>query len=115
MTGFSRNFIRILSIIDRPFSWVTNLFRFYLPEKYIQNKENKDNEHKSPIHLSSSDLLLGSIIGDMADFGLTIFEDKVKETSGNLNDLVEIARRVKDSASNIYFSARRKRGNEELI
>ena len=58
--------------------------------------------------------MIGAIIGDMADFGLIIFEDKVKETSGNLNDLVEIARRVKDSASNIYFSARRRRAQENI-
>lgn len=114
LTGFLRNSVRLLSIIDRPFMWVTNFFRFYLPEKYIQKNNNKDNEHKLPMNISHSDLLLGSIVGDMADFGLTIFEDKIKESSGNLNHLVEIARRLKDSASNIYFSRRRKRALEEL-
>ncbi|MBI1858638.1 MAG: hypothetical protein HYR97_05965 [Candidatus Melainabacteria bacterium] len=104
--GIPRNTFRILSVIDRPFFWITDFFRYYLPEKSIQ--KGSTQEHDSNI-FSYPDLLAGSIVGDMLDFGLLVFEDKIKDTSGNLNHVVEIARRVKDSANDIYFSRRRKR------
>lgn len=114
ITGIPRNTFRILSVIDKPFFWFTNLFRFYFPEKYIQNKISKEGNHRSPGSLTHSDLLLGSVIGDIADFGLVIFEDKIKDSSGSFNHIVEIARRMKDSASDIYFAKRRTRALNDL-
>ena len=104
ITGISRNTFRILSVIDRPFFWFTYLFRFYFPEKFTQKEKG----------ISRPDLLLGSVAADVIDFGLIAFEDKVKDTSGSINQFVELARKFKDSAQDIYFSARRKRGLEEL-
>lgn len=104
ITGISRNAFRILSVIDKPFFWFTHLFRFYLPEKFTQKEEG----------INRSDLLLGGVAADVIDFGLLVFEDKIKDTSGSLNQFVELARKFKDSAYDIYFSARRKRGLEEL-
>lgn len=114
LSGIPRNTIRILSAIDRPFFWLTNMFRFYLPEKYIQNSQLKESNGKVFNHLSYSDLLLGSTIGEIADFTLLAFEDKVKESSGMIQHLVEIIRKAIQSTSDIYFSVRRKRALEEL-
>lgn len=116
ITGIPRNIIRLCSVIDRPFVWLVNIFRFYLPEKHLQKreKEQAENKHKPFNFIGTPDLLLGSVIGDMADFLLIAFEDKIKESSGSIQHLVEIARRVKDSASDIYFAARRRRAAHEL-
>lgn len=111
ITGIPRNVIRILSVIDKPFFWITNLFRFYLPEKHIQ-KTKEDNTHG---HLSYSDLLAASTIGDILDFGFLLFEDKIKDSSGNINHIAGILRRITSSLSDIYFSARRQRAHKDLI
>lgn len=116
ITGIPRNIIRLCSVIDRPFVWLVNIFRFYLPEKHLQKreKEQAENKHKPLNFIGTPDLLLGSVIGDMADFLLIAFEDKIKESSGSIQHLVEIARRIKDSASDIYFAARRRRAALEI-
>lgn len=117
LEGLPRNTLRVLSVIDRPILWFTNIFGFYLPEKHIQKKQvlNDENKHKIFNGLSHSDLLLGSTIADILDFGLIAVEDTIKDSSGSINHIIEIARKVKDSASDIYFSARRKRAAEELL
>lgn len=115
LTGLSRNLIRMLSIIDRPFVWSVNLFRFYFPEKCIQSSQNKDQKHKLFNFLSFSDLNLASTIGDIGDFALVLFEDKIKESTGSINHLVEIGRRIKDSAGDIYLSTRRRRAAIDLL
>lgn len=114
--GIPRNLFRILSVIDKPIFWLTNTFRFYLPEKYIQRKHSQNNESKHKVfnNLSYSDLLAGTTIADILDFGLIVFEDKLKDSSGSINHIVEIARKIKDSASDIYFSARRRRAAKEF-
>lgn len=110
--GFARNTIRVLSMIDRPFNWGVNLFRFYIPEKTVKNERHPDNKIL-PDSLPNepgdkSDFLLGATIGDMFDFGTVLFEDQIKESSGMVNHLIEIIRRLSSSASDIYFSTRRK-------
>lgn len=112
LSGALRNIIRLLSVIDRPFFWATNFFRFYLPEKHIQNKQAKETNNK--IHLSHSDILAGSILGDMLDFILIALEDKIKESSNAIQHTVEIIRRITHSASDIYFSMRRNRASSYL-
>jgi len=116
ITGIPRNIIRLCSVIDRPFVWFVNIFRFYLPEKHLQKREREhpENKRKTFNHIGVPDLLLGSVIGDAADFLLIAFEDKIKESSGSIQHLVEIVRRLKDSVSDIYFSARRRRAALEL-
>ena len=111
--GFSRNCVRLLSVIDRPFFWATNFFRYYLPEKLTQTSGSK--EHGITDVMDSPKLLLTSMIGDAVDFGTLIFEDSIKESSGMINHLVEVTRRVTQSASDIYFSARRKQAARDLF
>ena len=115
ITGLPRNFIRILSIIDRPFLWSVNLFRFYFPEKCIHSSLDQDHKHRLFRFLSLSDLNLFSTVVDVGDFASILFEDKIKESTGSVNHLVEIARRIKDSASDIYISTRRRRAAIDLL
>ncbi len=111
--GIPRNIVRLLSAIDRPFFWFTNFFRYYLPEKLTQNTESK--KHGITDVMDSPNLLLASIAGDVIDFGTLMFEDSIKESSGMINHLIEVTRRVTQSASDIYFSARRKQAARNLI
>ncbi len=109
--GLPRTMIRLLSVIDRPLVWANNIFRFYIPEKLICDDKDRNKLFPS---VTLSDLLLTSTIADMFDFGFTIGENKLNESSGNLQHLIEIGRRLKDSAQDIYFAARRRKGLEEL-
>ena len=109
--GLPRTTIRLLSVIDRPILWLNNIFRFYLPEKILRGDQNRN---KLFPWITLSDLLLTSTITDIFDFGLIIAENKIKESSGSIQHLIEIGRRLKDSAQDIYFSARRRRGLEEF-
>lgn len=110
--GFTRNAVRFLSMIDRPFAWATNYLRFYKPEKTLKNERHPDDKVLPDSFPNEpgdkSDFLKFSIFGDMFDFATVIFEDKIKESSGMMNHLIEIIRRVTCSASDIYFSTRRK-------
>ncbi|OGI09776.1 MAG: hypothetical protein A3I68_05440 [Candidatus Melainabacteria bacterium RIFCSPLOWO2_02_FULL_35_15] len=109
--GLPRTIIRILSVIDRPLIWLTNIFRFYIPEKLTHGPEDRNKLFPS---VTLSDLLLASTIADIFDFGLIVGENKIKESSGSLQHLVEIGRKLKASASDVYFSARRRKGLEEI-
>ncbi len=111
--GLPRNVTRLLSGIDKPFFWVINFFRYYLPEKLTQNAEAK--RHEITDIMDSPNLLLAGTIGEMVDFGTLLFEDSIKESSGMINHLIEITRRVSQSALDIYFSARRKQAARDLI
>ena len=111
--GVPRNIVRLLSAVDRPFFWFTNFFRYYLPEKLTQNTESK--QHGITDVMDSPHLLLASIAGDVIDFGTLMFEDSIKESSGMINHLIQVTRRVSQSASDIYFSARRKQAARDLI
>ena len=108
--GIPRNIIRILSVIDRPFSWITNIFRFYIPEKTI--KRNNPNLKKNIF--DSPQLLPVSIVGEVIDFGSILFEDKIKEVSEGLQHSVAIIRRATGSLLDIYFSSRRRRAKLEV-
>ncbi len=116
--GFTRNTIRFLSMVDRPFTWFTNIFRFYLPEKVLKKDLNPDTKIL-PDELPNepgdkSDLLLLSTIGDIFDFGTVLFEDSIKESSGMMDHLVQIFRNLSSSAQDIYFSSRRKNPRIEV-
>ena len=113
LSGFSRNSIRILSVIDRPLIWANNIFRFYIPEKFTENKEEK--KHNLFSFLSSSDMLLASTLLDMGDFGGTILETPIKESSGNINKLFEMGRRASKSFEDIYRAVRRRRAAEDFL
>ncbi|MBI2996016.1 MAG: hypothetical protein HYY52_04855 [Candidatus Melainabacteria bacterium] len=112
LSGFPRDTIRILSIIDRPLIWLNNIFRFHIPEKLIKEKDN--NENKLFSFLGPPDILLASTILDIGDFVSIVTEDLIKEGSGNLNNLVEMGRRTAKSLEDIYKSNRRRRALEDL-
>ena len=103
--GIPRKIIRILSVIDKPFSWVINIFRFYIPEKIIKQK----NPNLKKNIFDSPHLLPISIVGEVTDFGFILFEDKIKELSKALQHSIAILRRATGSLLDIYFSARRRR------
>ncbi len=109
--GLPRSTIRILSVIDRPITWLNNFFRFYIPEKLTHS--DKDRNKLFPF-ITLPDLWLTSTVADIFDFGFILGENRLKESSGSIKHLVEIGRRLKDSAQDIYFSARRRRGLEEM-
>ncbi len=104
--GIPRTMVRLLSVIDRPLVWINNIFRFYIPEKLMRGDKDRNKLFPS---VTLPDLLLTSTVADMFDFGFTIGENKLNESSGNLQHLIEIGRRLKDSAQDIYFSARRRK------
>ena len=105
MSGFTRNIIRTLSVIDRPFVWLNYLFRFHLPERLREEK------HKENFRFSNLFPLV--VAGDILDVTSTILEDKVKESSNWLQHTLNIAGILKGSLLKIFFSGRRKRISEE--
>ena len=108
--GLPRTLIRMLSVIDKPLEWCRNIFRFYIPEKLMQGDQDRNKLFPS---ITLDDLLLASTIADVFDVASILDENKLKESSGNLQHLIEIGRRLKDSAQDIYFSAKRRRPFEE--
>lgn len=114
LQGFSRNFIRVLSVIDRPLIWCNNIFRFYVPEKVKElNDKNRDKEGLFNF-LHAPDMLLASTLGSIADFGSIILEDAIKESSGNIKHLVDISRELTRSLGEGYFSLRRMSAQKDL-
>ena len=108
--GLPRTLIRSLSVIDKPLEWCRDIFRFYLPEKLM--RDDKDRNKLFP-SVTLADLIPAYTFVDMLDFGFIVGENRLKESSGNLQHLIEIGRRLKDSAQDIYFSVRRRRPFEE--
>lgn len=100
-TGLSRNLIRTLSVIDRPFIWLNYLFRFYYPEKIAQSQQ--------------AGLLPLAIAGDAINFASTIFEDRVKEGSSWIKHLLKTIEILKSSLFKIFFSGRRERIAKETL
>lgn len=109
LSGFTRNIIRILSVTDRAFIGFNYIFRHYLPELINENELGID-KFKKP-----SNLYLASLVGDIADLPLTIFEDKIKESSNWIQHSIEILRILKDSAFNIFWSARRITSSKKIL
>lgn len=101
LTGLPRNITRILSVLDRSILGINYYFRFYKAEQHLENKFNVPNK------LRSSYLYLGSLIGDLVDLPLTIFEDKIKESNKWLQHSAEVMRILKDSAFNAFWAAKR--------
>lgn len=102
-TGVSRNLIRTLSVIDRPFIWLNYLFRFYFPERITENNETQTNK------LKNSHLMPLAMLGDAVNFTSTLFEDRVKEGPFWLKHSLKLAEILKNSLFKIFFSARRNR------
>lgn len=114
LEGFSRNSIRILSVIDKPLLWLNNIFRFYIPEKIkALNDKNRDKEGLFNF-LHAPDMLLTSTIGSIADFGSIVFESSIKESTGNIKHLVNISRELTSSLGQGYFSLRRMNAQKDL-
>ena len=108
--GLPRTIIRSLSVIDKPLEWCRDIFRFYVAEKSIRGEKDRNKLFPS---VTLADLIPAYTFVDMLDFGFIVGENRLKESSGNLQHLIEIGRRLKDSAQDIYFSARRRRPFEE--
>ena len=114
LEGFTRNFIRLLSVVDKPLVWCNNIFRFYIPEKIkALNDKNRDKEGLFNF-LHAPDMLLASTVGSIADFGSIIFEDSIKESTGNIKHLVDISRELTRSLGEGYFSLRRMWAQKDL-
>lgn len=114
LEGFTRNFPRLLSVIDKPLIWCNNIFRFYIPEKIKElNDKNRDKDGLFNF-LHTPDMLLASTLGSIADFGSIIFEDHIKESSGNIKHLVDISRELTKSFEEGYFSLRRMNAQKDL-
>lgn len=108
LSGFSRDIIRVLSVVSKPYSCLTNIFRFYIPEKFTRKNDNPlDNKHKMFGFLDSADMLLASTIGNTTDFVSVVFESAVKESSGNIRHLLEVSRTLSKSFEEGYFCLRR--------
>ena len=101
LEGLPRNITRILSVTDRSILGINYWFRFFKPEQMLEQK------HNIPFKLRASNLYIGSLIGDVIDLPLTIFEDRIKESSSWIQHAVEIMRIAKDSMFNAFWSARR--------
>lgn len=116
LQGPLRLLTRTLSVADRSLVGINYWFRFYLPEK-IAEEHRKDNVQNDSMlsRFEYSHLYLGSLAGDALDLPLTIFEDKVNESSSFVQHSVEIMRILKNFAFDSFWSGRRLRiANETL-
>ncbi len=108
LTGFTRNSIRILSVINKPYSCLINTFRFYIPEKFTRTNDDPFTSQKKVFNfLAPADMLLAATIGNATDFISIVFENVVKESSGNIRHLLELSRKLTKSLEEGYFCLRR--------
>lgn len=114
LEGFARNLPRLLSVIDKPLVWCNNIFRFYIPEKIKELNDKNRDKNKLFNFLHAPDMLLASTLGSIADFGSIIFEDSIKESSGNIKHLVDISRELTKSFEQGYFSLRRMNARKDI-
>ena len=109
LTGPIRTMIRTLSIADRSLVGINYWFRHYLPETIAEHKQGITNIFKP------SNLYLASLVGDVLDLPLTIFDNKINESPSLIQHSVELMRMLKDSAFDMFWSAKRvTRANEIL-
>lgn len=101
IAGLFRNFVRILSVADRSLLGINYVFRFLIPDRKAESNLGITHPFRS------TNLYIGSLIGDIIDFPLTIFEDRIKESSNFIQHSVEVMRLLKNSAFNMYWSGRR--------
>ena len=101
LEGLPRNITRVLSVADRSILGINYWFRFFKTEQLLEQK------HNVPFKFRSSNLYLASLVGDVIDLPLTIFEDRIKESSGWIQHAIEVMRIVKDSSFNAFWAARR--------
>ena len=107
--GWSRDLIRTASVIDKPLIWLNNIFRFYIPERFIsgrkdplQSKNNLFNFFKIP------DILLLSTGGSIVDFfSQSFFENVVKEKSGSIKHMLDLTGDFTKNLEEMYLSLRR--------
>ena len=99
--GPLRSIIRILSVADRSLLGINYVFRFFIPERIVEKQKGITTPFKS------SNLYLGSLVGDIADLPLTIFEDQIKEAHPFVQHTIEIMRIIKNTAFNTFWSTRR--------
>lgn len=101
LEGLPRNITRVLSVADRSILGINYWFRFFKTEQLLEEQNN------IPLTYRASNFYLASLVGDILDLPLTIFEDKVKESNKLIQHSVEILRMIKDSAFNAFWAARR--------
>ena len=110
LSCFTRNIIRTLSVTDRAFIGLNYFFRHFLPELNNEKQLGIKDQFQRP-----SNLYLASLIGDIADLPLTIFEDKIKESSNWIQHSIEILRILKDSAFNMFWSGKRITSSKRVL
>ena len=95
--------------MDKPLIWFNNIFRYYIPEKFIYSQKDPFKSKNGIFQFFHiPDLLLISTGGNIIDFfSQSIFEDTVKEKSGNIQHLVELTSDLSRNVEEMYLSLRR--------
>lgn len=109
VSGPLRTIIRTLSVADRGLVGVNYWFRFYKPEQIAEKKNEESDKFKF------SNLYLASLVGDVANIPLTIFEDKVKEMHPVIQHGIEVMRIFSDWSFDMFWPGRRKRIAEDKL
>ncbi len=107
--GPLRTIIRTLSVADRSLVGINYWFRHYLPETISEAKQGITNVFKP------SNLYLASLVGDVLDLPLTIFEDKINESPSLIQHSIEIMRIIKDNAFDMFWAAKRVTRADEVL
>ena len=109
LTGPSRTIVRTLSVADRSLVGINYWFRHYLPETIAEHKQGITSIFKP------SNLYLASLVGDVLDLPLTLFENKINESPPLIQHFVELMRMIKDSAFDMFWSAKRVTRADEIL
>ena len=107
--GWSRNLIRLASVIDKPLIWFNNIFRYYIPERFICNKKDPlQNSNNLFNFFKVPDVLLLSTGGSIIDFfSQSFFENIIKEKSGSIKHLLDLTGDLSKNLDEMYLSLRR--------
>ncbi len=109
LQGPLRKVIRTLSVADRSLVGINYWFRHYLPETVSEARQGITNLFKP------SNLYLASLVGDVLDLPLTMFEDKVNESPPLIQHSIEIMRIVKDNLFDMFWAAKRVTRSDEVL
>ncbi len=109
LTGPIRTIVRTLSVADRSIIGTNYWFRHYLPETIAEHKQGITSIFKP------SNLYLASLVGDVLDLPLTIFENKINESPNLIQHSVEFMRIIKDSSFDMFWSAKRITRADEIL
>lgn len=107
--GPIRTLTRTLSVADRGLLGINYVFRFLIPSRVAENEAGESGPWRA------SNFYMASLAGDILDVPLTIFKDKIRESSPYAHDAVSLMRIVKDTTFSMFWSQKRVSASNRVL